>query len=300
MYSNRIACSYRFVTTQFGFPPPASKAPEHLDSMAAMGFPNVELMGVGPAHLEALAEYRDTFKSKVKEAKMRIPFTSILLPGLSDPKRPNRESSLDAFSKACVLAEQLNALSIVDYGPLPPVEYPNNISEIEKYNSTLLASAPIPSRLNWFDYWEGLVDTYRQVCDLAAQHNLNFCLRPTFGGLVSNTDAFLYFHEEVGRSNLRFAIDTANQFAVRDNPILSAIRLRDLLDVVYLADSNGNEDEHLEPGEGSIRWDLFFDTLQHTRFRGYIALDIGGSKSEINDLPGAYKIAASMVESFIG
>lgn len=299
MYSNRIACSYRFVTTQFGFPPPASKAPEHLDKMAAMGFSNVELMGVGPAHLNALTENRDTFKAKVKEAKMRIPFISVLLPGLSDPVRKNRESSVDAFSKACVLAEQLNALSIVDYGPLPPVEYPGNISEIEKYDSTILASAPISPRLNWYDYWEGLVDTYRQVCDLAAQHNLNICLRPTFGGLVSNTDAFLYFHEEVGRSNLRFAIDTANQFAVRDNPILSAIRLRDLLDIVYLSDSNGNEDEHLEPGEGSIRWDLFFDTLKHARFRGYVALDIGGTKSNISDLPGAYKIAASMVESFL-
>jgi len=300
MYQNRIVCSYRFVTTQFGFPPPASKAPEHIETMMDLGFSSVELMGVGPAHLNALIQNREKLRNKVRETGMRVPYVSVLLPGLSHSSREERETSLNAFSKACGFAEELGALGIVDYGPLPPVLYPPNISEILKYDPSILVSAPIQSRLNWHDYWETMVDSYRQACDLAAQHDLTFNIRPTSGGLVSNTDAFLYFHDEVGRNNLRFAVDTANQFSVRENPILSLHRLHGLIDILYLSDSNGGENEHLEPGRGAIRWDLFFEVLDLDRFRGYLAVDIGGEQSALTDIRGAYKITASMIESYLG
>ncbi len=299
MYSNRIVCSYRYVTTQFGFPPPASKAPEHLEAMVSLGFNSVELMAVGPAHLKALTDNRSTFREKTRDARVRIPYLSQLLPGLSDSERKNREASLETFTHACILAEELGAFGIIDYGPLPPVTFPSDISEIDKYDPGILSSAPVKSRLNWFDYWENLIDTYRQACDLAAQHNLTFSLRPTPGGLIANSDAFLYFHDEVGRNNLRFSIDTSNQFAVRDNPILSLIRLHDLVDTIYLSDAIDAENLHLEPGEGVIRWDLFFEALLQFRFRGYLIVDIGGTRSEVTDIDSAYKIGASMIESFL-
>ena len=41
--------------------------------------------------------------------------------------------------------------------------------------------------------------------------------------------------------------------------------------------------EHLAIGQGKIRWDVFFETLETIDFRGHIGIDIGGAESDVED-----------------
>ena len=92
------------------------------------------------------------------------------------------------------------------------------------------------------------------------------------------------FYDAVGKDNLRFNLDTANQFVMKDNLALSLRRLAGLIDYIHISD-NGGKVEHLPIGNGAIHLDSFFSTLEEINYNGFIGLDIGGeeSKCEIRD-----------------
>jgi len=120
-------------------------------------------------------------------------------------------------------------------------------------------------------------------------------MHPAVGVLSSTTDAFLYFYDAVKRDNLRFNIDTANQFVMKDNLALSLRRLKDHIDYIHISDNRGLKVEHLNIGEGSIRWDVFFETLDFIGFKGHLGLDIGGDESYVQDLDKAYIDSAKFI-----
>jgi acetyl esterase/lipase/GNAT superfamily N-acetyltransferase len=126
----------------------------------------------------------------------------------------------------------------------------------------VLASAGLPRSLDWPAYWRDLVATYRKACDVAARFGLTFLIHPAIGVLCANTDGFLLFRESVDRPNLRFDLDTANQFVARDHLSLSLVRLADHVDDVRLSDNRGTRPEHLPLGAGAIDWDVLFRTLE--------------------------------------
>ena len=68
-------------------------------------------------------------------------------------------------------------------------------------------------------FWDYTIDTYREACDIAAKYNLTYQMHPSVGVLASNTEDFLRFHNAVKRDNLRFNLDTSNQFFMKDEPI---------------------------------------------------------------------------------
>ena len=109
------------------------------------------------------------------------------------------------------------------------------------------------------------------------------------GVLAATTDGFLYFRDAVKRDNLRFNLDTANQFVLKDNLALSLRRLAGSIDYIHLSDNRGRRVEHLAPGQDVINWDVFFETLELIRFKGLIGLDIGGAESDVGDIDAAYK-----------
>jgi sugar phosphate isomerase/epimerase len=51
--------------------------------------------------------------------------------------------------------------------------------------------------------------------------------------------------------------------------------------------------EHLAPGQGTITWPAFFETLHDIGFDGAIAVDVGGAESNIGNLDLAYKQSAA-------
>ncbi len=299
MHHPRIICGYRFIASHFGHPPQLADTLEHLKKVTSEGFTAVELRVYSREEIDTLASLKEDIRDHLNQYHMRMGYLGVSLPGMSSPDRSTVSDCLLSFDKACDIAERLGCEGIINLSPLPPLQFPEDTHPHDYYDPQLLEETTVIRNLDWFTYWDNLIDTYRQACDLTAQRDMTFHLHPSPGTLVSNSDGFLYFHEEVGRNNLRIALDTANQFSIHDNLVLSILRVRDLIDVIYISDAEGRYDRHLEPGAGRVPFDRFFETLQAIRYRGRLIIDIGGKNTDIANINQAYSIAGSMIDTYL-
>ena len=292
MFPPHITCAYLYTISRYGYPPPVEDTLCHLDEMAALGFRSVELEGIRDEHLSAMHAQRETVAEHVRALGLEVPYFCVVLPGLSSPDADERARNLDLFAKGCEVAACLGARGVLDNAPLPPYQFPDDVPIVRHYEEEMLMAAAIPRDLDWAAYWRDLTGTYRDACDVAARAGLTYQMHPAMGVLAATPDAHLRFHDAVGRDNLRYTLDTANLIVLRENLALALRRLAGYVDYVHLSDNGGHRVEHLPPGAGSIRWDVFFETLDATGFRGHIGLDIGGAETPIADLDRAYVEAA--------
>jgi sugar phosphate isomerase/epimerase len=300
LFSERIVSCYLYVITKYGYPPPATDSRKYLEEMKALGFSSAELEGIREEHLGEMYDMRHDVAGWAKELSLNIPIFCIVLPGISSAVESERNASLALFEKGCDVAASLGAKAVLDNAPLPPYRFPDDIPIVRHYDEDVLRSAAVPDDLEWPSYWKQLVDSYRQACDIAASRNLTYLMHPCLGVLSATTDAFLYFYDAVNRDNLRFNLDTANQFMMQDNLAFSLIRLKGLVDYIHVSDNPGDRVEHLEPGKGAINWDVFFETIDRVGYEGYFGVDVGGHESRVDDLDDAYRNTATFLESRIG
>jgi sugar phosphate isomerase/epimerase len=297
MFNENIVCAYLYVITKYGYPPAAENTLKYLDEMKALGFSSVELEGIREHHLLEMYEKRDEIKVYADKIGLKIPIYCTVLPGLASANSSEREFNLTLFEKGCETAAKLNARCVLDNAPLPPYQFPEDIPIVRHYDEEILLSARFPQNLDWKKYWKNLIATYREACDIAANYNLTYQMHPCLGVLSATTDAFLYFYDAVDRDNLRFNLDTANQFMMKDNLALSLRRLSGLIDYIHISDNRGNKVEHLLPEKGNIHWLSFFETLEDIKFTGHLGLDIGGDESGVKDIEFAYKKAAEWLQN---
>ncbi len=301
MFDQKIVCAYLYVITKYGYPPAASQTELHLEEMSALGFTSVELEGIRETHLLEVYERRHAIQQKIKALNLKVPYFCVVLPGLSSLDEAERQRQLGLFEKGCEIAQMFGAVGVLDNAPLPPYQFPDDIPVVRHYGEDVISSAFLPKDISWDKFWDMLTDTYRTACDIAARYGLTYNMHPALGLLSSTTDGYLHFHDAVKRDNLRFNLDTANQFFVHDNLALSLRRLKDHIDYIHISDNRGTKIEHLPVGEGKIRWDIFLETLEHINFNGHIGLDIGGSETEISDLNQGYLDTANWLkEKWIG
>jgi sugar phosphate isomerase/epimerase len=286
-----VAC-YLYVIGKYGYPPAAGDTPSHMEELAAMGFRSIELEGIREEHLGQVYEMRELIQKKAEELDLTIPVFCIVLPGLSSPDPGVRDDNLELFEKGCEIAEILGAGAVLDNAPLPPWQFPESIPITRHYDEEIIAGATLPADLDWKQYWDGLASTYRVACQLAASRKMDFHLHPCLGALVASTDAYLNFANAVKHDGLKFNMDTANQFFLKDNLLLSLQRLEGQIDYIHISDNRGFRVEHLVPGEGSIPWDSFFETLDKVNYKGLLGIDVGGAESDVNDYDHAYTTTA--------
>jgi sugar phosphate isomerase/epimerase len=239
---------------------------------------------------------KEQIKEKAEALNLNIPVFCIVLPGLSAPDPDEREQNLELFEKGCEIAAMLGARAVLDNAPLPPWQFPEGIPITRHYDEEIIASAILPSNLNWKAYWDGLTTTYRVACQLAAARKMEFHLHPCLGALVATTDAYLNFARAVKHDALKFNMDTANQFFLKDNLIISLQRLEGHISYIHISDNQGFRVEHLEPGKGNIPWEAFFEILDRIRYKGLLGIDIGGAESDVNDYDEAYRTTAGWLQ----
>lgn len=297
LFDPSITCCYLYPITRYGYPPPAEDTPRYLDEMKAMGFQSVELEGIREEHLLAMYDRRYDVRDHLRALGLEVPYFCTVLPGLSSADGAEREHNLKLFEKGCEVAQVLGARGVLDNAPLPPYRFPGDVPVVRHFDEDVLLAASFPAGLSWPRYWDGLTHTYRAACDVAAGYGLTYQMHPCLGVLAATTDGYLNFHEAVGRDNLRFNLDTANLFVQKDNLALSLRRLAEYVDYIHLSDNRGLHVEHLAPGAGAIRWDVFFETLDAVGFSGHIGLDIGGDESGVENLEQAYVEAAHWLEA---
>ncbi len=293
--NERIVCAFLYSITKYGYPPSASKTLTYIDEMAALGFRSIELEGIREAHLIEVYQMKDAIAQKVKAENLSVPYFCGVLPALAGIDEKTRNEQLDLFEKACEIASALGSVGVLDNAPLPPFQFPEDIPIVRHYEEDVLNAAFLPKEISWKDYWEQLVSTYRTACEIAGRFNLHYVMHPAVGVLSSSTDGFLYFHDAVKMDNLRFNLDTANQFVMKENLSLALRRLKDHVDYIHVSDNGGLKVEHLAIGAGKIRWDVFFETLDVIGFQGHIGIDIGGSESAVANLDKAYIDAAAFI-----
>ena len=121
------------------------------------------------------------------------------------------------FAKGCETARVIGAEIILDNAPIPPWKFPDGIPVTRHFDEEVIRGVSLPAGLKWDSYWQALVETYREACRVAGSNGLTFHLHPCFGSLVNSADGFLHFAGAVKSDILRFNLDTANQFFMREN-----------------------------------------------------------------------------------
>ena len=290
-----IIAAYLYIIGKYGYPPSVEKGLEHLEEFASLKFKSIELEGIRENHLNGVYEMRDQLKAKADSLNLDIPVFCIVLPGLSSPDSAEKERNLGLFEKGCELARVLGSKAVLDNAPIPPWQFPEGIPVTRHYDEEILANASLPAGLQWSRYYQELASTYGVACDIAKQFDLTYHLHPCHGALVATTDAFLKFHDTVKKDNLRFNLDTANQFFLKDNLSLSLLRLADHIDYIHISDNRGHRVEHLVPGDGSIDWDRFFEMLDRINYGGWFGIDVGGAESEVGNYEDAYTRSAEFI-----
>ena len=296
MFDKKIVCTYLHLISKYGYPPPAGDTLSHIDEIKALGFKSLELEGIREEHLISMFELRHQIVQKIIENDLTVPYFCIVLPGLSAEDVAERKKNLQLFEKGCEIAALLNSVGVLDNAPLPPYHFPQDIPVVRHYDEGVLQMASLNPNIDWPAYWESIVGTYRTACDIAADKDLTYHMHPCLGVMAANSEAYLYFHDAVGRDNLRFSLDTANQFYLKENLNLALHRLSSYIDYIHISDNGGKKVEHLQPGDGNIPWEEFFKTLNSVGFSGHIGLDIGGDESEIKNIDEVYIEAAKWVD----
>lgn len=279
-----IVCTYLYVITRYGYPPPAKDTLSHIDQMADLGFQSIELEGIRSEHNSEMHALRFNIRNKIDERNVTVPYYCVVLPGLSSYDEHIRNQNLLDFRLGCETAAELGSLGVLDNAPLPPYVFPEDIPVVRHYDEDVLRAARFPSHLDWNTYWKALTATYARACDIAAEYDLTYLMHPCSGVLAATTDAFLYFRDAVGRDNLRFNYDTSNQFSLKDNLDLALIRLAPYVDYIHISDTRGQTFEHLEPSEGIIDWAAWFQGLKRIGFKGHIGIDVGGEHQPMPDI----------------
>lgn len=296
MIDPRIVCCYLYPITKYGYPPLAENTLAYLDEMHSLGFSSVELEGIRDEHLNKVYELRFDIKKKFDELKLTMPYFCAVLPGLSSMDEKERNKNLELFERGCEVASFLGSKGILDNGPLPPFQFPKEIPIVRHYDEDSLRFAFLPENFSWKNFWDQLVDTYKTLCEIAAEYNLEYQVHPAVGVLAASTDGFLCFANAVKKENLKFNFDTANLFAIKENLQLSFLRVKDFVSYIHISDNRGIRVEHLEIGSGLIHWDKFFDAVDKSGYNGYFGIDIGGAESGVRKLNVAYLSAANYLE----
>ncbi|MEM9858390.1 MAG: sugar phosphate isomerase/epimerase family protein [Bacteroidota bacterium] len=294
-FSDQIVCAYLYAITKYGYPPSVESTLTQIEEMAALGFSSIELEGIREDHLAGIYAMKDEISKKVKRKDLTVPYFCGVLPALSSLDSHIRDEQLKLFEMACEVASVFNSIGVLDNAPLPPFQFPADIPIVRHYDEDTLNAAYWSKEVSWDRYWDQLVNTYRTACEIANQYQLKYVMHPAVGVLASGTDSFLRFHDAVKMDNLRFNFDTANQFVMKENLSLALRRLKDHVDYIHISDNGGTQMEHLAIGQGKIRWDVFFETLETIDFRGHVGIDIGGAESDVEDLNAAYKNAGRFV-----
>lgn len=299
MISKHITCAFLYTITRYGYPPAAERTTRYLDEMAALGFTSVELEGIGGEHLGEVTRRRSEIRRALESNGLSLPVFCTVLPRLGSVQATLRDEALELFRRGCDTAAFLGAGGVLDNGPLVPYAFPADLPVSRHYEPELLRRIGLPAGFDWACYRDDLVETLRRACDTAAEFGLKYYLHPCCGSLTETTDSYLWLSRAVGRGNLRFNFDVANQFYLRENLPLGLRKLAGEIDYIHVSDNRGTQVEHLAVGDGAIDWELLFATLADIGFDGQLAIDVGGAETDLDDLDSAYLRSASRLEAAI-
>jgi sugar phosphate isomerase/epimerase len=146
---------------------------------------------------------------------------------------------------------------------------------------------------SWDSLWGWLTDSMGACADEADRAGLRLCLEPRVGEIISNTDGLLRLMEAVDSDNFGAVLDTGHLNAQKEILPLSVEKLGSRIYYVHASDNDGQTNQHLAPGRGTVGWDGVFAALKKHGFSGHVAVDVGN----VPDVDAQYKESKAFLES---
>ena len=270
-----ISCCWLYAISKYGYPPSLPDTHRALGDMAALGFTCVELEGVGEENLRAVHGERKALKQRCDDLGLRVVNFCPVLPELGHPEKARRVHALELFKIAVETATFFGCETIQTDSYTPPLEFVGDAPYREAINFGRRFQVKVDPAFRWNDLWGWLTDSIGACADEAGRADLKCCLEPRVGEIVSNTDALLRLMDAVDNDNFGAVLDTGHQHAQKEILPLSVEKLGGRVHYLHVSDNDGQTNQHLALGRGTVDWDGVFAALRKHGFSGYVAVDVG-------------------------
>ena len=270
-----ISCCWLYAISKYGYPPSLPDTHRALGDMAALGFTCVELEGVGEENLRAVHGERKALKQRCDDLGLRVVNFCPVLPELVHPEKARRVHALELFKVAVETATFFACETIQTDSYTPPLEFVGDAPYREAISFGKRFQVKVDPAFRWNDLWGWLTDSIGACADEAGRADLKFCLEPRVGEIISNTDALLRLMDAVDNDNFGAVLDTGHQHAQKEILPLSVEKLGGRVHYLHVSDNDGQTNQHLALGRGTVDWDGVFMALRKHNFSGYVAVDVG-------------------------
>jgi sugar phosphate isomerase/epimerase len=283
----KISISYLYVIFRYGYPHKVEDALKALRDIQKLGFHFLEMEGLGEQHLRSLYKSRSRLLQILADSGLHVHNFCVVNPDLVSLDVAKRKRALDLFKLGAELGQLLGAETLHLASYAPPVRYlegtPYQLGKKGGYKFVDRTRLQIPEGFVWEHVWSALVDSCRRCADEAAQHGRTVIMEPRIGEVICSVDSLLRLIEHVRRDNFKANFDTGHFSAQRENVPLALMKLQGKFANIHIADNNPTDSQHLPIGEGTIDWREFFRVLKNLKYDGYLGLDLGMSKSLVDD-----------------
>lgn len=288
----KITCCWLFAITKYGYPPSLANTHRALKEMEALGFKRVELEGVGEENLRAVYDAREELKKRCEDLGLAVVNFCPVLPDLVHPDKAKRVHALDLFKLGVETASFFGCETVQTISSTPALTFVGDAPYKESLAYGQRYQVKVDPDFRWEDLWGWLTDSVGACADEADRAGLRLCLEPRVGEIISNTDALLRLMEAVDSDNFGAVLDAAHLNAQKEILPLSVEKLGGRIFYVHAADNDGQTNQHLAPGKGTVDWNGVFEALKKHEFSGNVAVDVGN----VPDVDAEYTAAKSFLE----
>ncbi len=289
----KISCCWLFAISKYGYPPSLPDTHRALEEMEALEFKNVELEGVGEENLRAMYDARHELKKRCEDLGLTIVNFCPVLPDLVHPEKARRIHALDLFKVGVETASFFGCQTVQTISSVPPLAFVGDTPYKDGLAYGQRYQVKVDPAFRWDDVWGWLTDSMGACADEADRAGLTLCLEPRVGEIISNTDALLRLMEAVDSDNFGAVLDTGHLNAQKEILPLSVEKLGSRIHYVHASDNDGQTNQHLALGKGTVDWDGIFLALKKHEFAGYVAVDVGN----VPNVDAQYAASKNFLES---
>ena len=271
----KLSCCWLYAITKYGYPPSLADTFRVLGEMKALGFQNVELEGVRRDNLMAVYGQRQELKEYCDGEGLKVINFCPVLPDSVSLNRKAREESWSLFKRGIEIAKFFGCATIQGDSFTPSLRFGGDSPYKEGISYGRHFTVEIDPAFRWQRQWDVMVESFSFMTQEAKKVGLRFCVEPRVGELLSNTDAILRMMDAVNDDNFGAVLDTAHLNAQKEILALSVEKLGKRIFYVHAADNDGNVNDHVATGRGTVDWDGVFQGLKKHGFSGYLAVDVG-------------------------
>ncbi len=270
----KIVCAWMYAIGRFGFPPKMGAIFKALAEMKEMGFDYIEMEGIGYENLDQVINHRSEIKKILNESDLKISNFAVLLPDTISMDKKIKAKALTYFERGIETARYLDSEYAWIDSYFPPLKLEKGILPTESLVFGQDLKVTIPDDFIWEKFWENFVQSIIACNEIAKKNQIKLLIEPRVGEVISNTDGLLRLTYEVNDDNFGVILDIAHQHAQKEIIPLSIDKLGQRIKYVHVADNDGSENRHFEPGKGTVDWDEVFRMLKRSNFTGFFAIDL--------------------------